>query len=297
MHQSIASSYFSFVRKSKTSERWTLPVNSTSKNSINSNGASFSLAKSLSNSWHRTVPTISPEVAAHSSTEPAEMMPPILSAQQETSISTRRKPNRLRKNSTDVAEIISGLCCDKCDGKHETASCPYYKRQRENHPDAQKGAWKKIGGTSNLPGAFISNARVAKQPGDGSCLFHSMSYGLRDGTGANHLREEICSFILRNPHLEISETPISEWVRWDSGTSVSDYIQRMARGAWGGGIEMATVSKMKSVNVHVYERYRGGFKRISAFDYPESPETKKIIRVLYCGGVHYGIVSCSFIFC
>jgi len=52
---------------------------------------------------------------------------------------------------------------------------------------------------------------------------------------------------------------------------------------------MATLSKMKRVNVHVYERGRNGsFKRISAFDYPDSPETRKTVRVLYCGGVHYG---------
>ena len=41
--------------------------------------------------------------------------------------------------------------------------------------------------------------------------------------------------------------------------------------------------------MHVYERdgRTGGFKRISAFDYPVKPDTRKIIRVLYRGGVHY----------
>ena len=38
------------------------------------------------------------------------------------------------------------------------------------------------------------------------------------------------------------------------------------------------------VNIHVYERRRGGFKRISCFDVP-SP--KAILHVLYCGGIHY----------
>lgn len=54
---------------------------------------------------------------------------------------------------------------------------------------------------------------------------------------------------------------------------------------------MACVSQMKSCNIHVYERSREGFKRISAFDYPENPERMPVIRVLYCGGVHYGKVS------
>lgn len=38
------------------------------------------------------------------------------------------------------------------------------------------------------------------------------------------------------------------------------------------------------MNVHIYERRRGGFKRISCFDV-KSP--KATVHVLYCGGVHY----------
>jgi hypothetical protein len=110
-----------------------------------------------------------------------------------------------------------------------------------------------------------------------------------------------------NPTLRIADTPLADWVKvwvmthvallpcvtlkfqWDSGgSSVSAYARKMSSSAWGGGIEMATVSKMKGVNVHVYEQTYGGFKRISAFDHEESPETKPIVRVLYGGGVHYG---------
>ena len=152
-----------------------------------------------------------------------------------------------------------------------------------------------MGGTSNLPHAIVSSssARVIKQPGDGSCLFHSMSYGLKDGSNASALRASICDFIRKNPTLRISDTPLSDWVKWDSGTSVSDYASRMSRGSWGGGIEMASVSKMKGVNVHVYERCSGGFKRISAFDHPDNAESRKVVRVLYCGGVHYDALVLS----
>lgn len=51
---------------------------------------------------------------------------------------------------------------------------------------------------------------------------------------------------------------------------------------------MAAVSKMFGTNVHVYEQCGSTFKRISAFDAEESPETKPVVRVLYGGGVHYG---------
>jgi len=187
--------------------------------------------------------------------------------------------------STTTSSKPKVLCCDKCDGKHETENCPYYKKKREDHPDAQKN--RQIGGTSSLPGNILRNARVVRQPGDGSCLFHSMSYGLRGGN-ASTLRSEICNFIRSNPNFLISDTPLKDWVKWDSGCSVEEYARTMSRGSWGGGIEMACTMALKGVNVHVYERSNsGGFKRISAFDHPDNPAGRPVIRVLYCGGVHY----------
>jgi len=58
-----------------------------------------------------------------------------------------------------------------------------------------------------------------------------------------------------------------------------------------GGIEMACLSKLKDCNVHVYERTGPQYKRISAFDHPVDPERKPVIRVLYCGGVHYDAIE------
>jgi hypothetical protein len=171
-----------------------------------------------------------------------------------------------------------------------TESCPYFKKEREDHPDAKKHK-SKIGGISKLPGEFYSNARIARQPGDGSCLFHSLSYGLSDGSSATSLRREISDFIINNPEYEISETPLTKWVEWDTSMSPKQYAASIARGQWGGGIEMAIVSALRNVNIHVYERQfsiLGGVKRISAFDHPLEPEKKKVIRVLYCGRNHYG---------
>lgn len=122
-----------------------------------------------------------------------------------------------------------------------------------------------------------------------------MSYGLGQGYSASRLRNEICNFVRNNPNLLICDTPLKDWVRWDSNSSVDDYCRRMSRGGWGGGIEMAALSQMKQVNVHVYERSGVGFKRISAFDFHPNAEHRPIIRVLYQGGVHYGIPY-SFLF-
>jgi hypothetical protein len=137
-------------------------------------------------------------------------------------------------------------------------------------------------------GALLRTAKIVPQPGDGSCLFHSMSYGIRDKSNATSLRRDICSYIQHHPLTPICDTPLSDWVDWDSGTSCSDYARKMSYGAWGGGIEMACMSRLKDCNVHVYESLRsGGFKRISAFDNPIDPQLKRNVRVLYRGGVHY----------
>jgi hypothetical protein len=114
-----------------------------------------------------------------------------------------------------------------------------------------------------------------------------MSYGLKDGSAAGSLRSDICSFIQNNPTFSICDTPLSDWVKWDSQESCASYARRMSRSGWGGGIEMACVAQIRKVNVHVYEKSSSGYKRISAFDYSSSPERRPTVRVLYCGGVHY----------
>ena len=53
--------------------------------------------------------------------------------------------------------------------------------------------------------------------------------------------------IAGNPDLEICETPMKDWVKWDSNASVSVYARRISRAGWGGGIEMAACSRMKKV--------------------------------------------------
>ena len=131
-----------------------------------------------------------------------------------------------------------------------------------------------------------SAARVVRQPGDGSCLFHSLSFGLRDGSSAASLRRQIAEFISANPSLMISDSPLKDWIQWDSNSTVGAYSRRIAQtGVWGGGIEMAAVSHLKGVNVFVYEQKGGAFKRISSFEGPNARE--KPVRVLYGGGVHY----------
>lgn len=183
------------------------------------------------------------------------------------------------------------LCCDKCDGRHATEACPHFKKDRESHPDGQKNFYKALGGDSSLPGKRILSARVIRQPGDGNCLFHSMSFGLGD-CNATSLRLEICEFIRRHPNFKICETTLQDWIKWDSRTTCSEYARKMSRGSWGGGIEMAVCSRIRKVNIHVYQKKSStGYTRISAFDYPENAQKRPTLRILYQGGVHYDALS------
>lgn len=190
--------------------------------------------------------------------------------------------------------------CDKCDGPHETQKCPHFRKARSKHKDA----WGEYGRSKSCPAGLLEsedeappvlrNATVVKQPGDGSCLFHSLSYGLQDNSTAQELRKEISGYLAKHPDLKISDTSLKDWIKYDTGGGLKYYITRMSRSrsssrSWGGGIEIAAFSKMKNVNVHVYERCTEGFKRISAF---ESADALKTVSVLYQGRMHYDALVC-----
>lgn len=174
-------------------------------------------------------------------------------------------------------------------GPHETDRCPHFKRARERHQDAWTAYGKKGSKDSSGDGApIVRNARVVPQPADGSCLFHSLSYGLSDRSTASSLRRDISGYIAKNPDMRIADTAIKDWIRYDSDDSVQSYAQRMADGTpWGGGIEMAALTRMRNVNVHVYEKCRDGYRRISAFD---CPNAQKTVTVLYQGRMHYDAI-------
>lgn len=187
------------------------------------------------------------------------------------------------------AAPAAGAVCDKCDSsRHVTADCPHFRKGRENHPDALRRR-KALSGLGSSGGkGMVSSARVVRQPGDGSCLYHSMAYGLGGGASAASLRREIAAFVAANPTLAIADSPLSDWVQWDSGSSVVSYAKRQAVGGWGGGIEMACCSRLKRVSIHVWERSpRGGYKRISCFD---CPGATKVVNIIYQGGVHYDAI-------
>mmetsp|Transcript_115436 Transcript_115436/g.203857 ORF Transcript_115436/g.203857 Transcript_115436/m.203857 type:complete len:444 (-) Transcript_115436:120-1451(-) len=195
-----------------------------------------------------------------------------------------------------AAKSAKPITCDKCDGPHATDACPHYRKAREQHKDAWVNYGKKHPCTMGSDGGnfFLkrNDARIVPQPGDGSCLFHSLCFGLKQVQknfrwDAITLRRELARFVQEHPQLEIAGDTLEEWVRWDANKSCDQYASKMAHTGWGGGVEMAACSHLKRVNVHVYEqRGHGQFKRISCFNFPRIKDAPTL-HVLYQGRMHF----------
>ena len=130
--------------------------------------------------------------------------------------------------------------CDKCDGAHATAACPHFRKSRDAHPDAQRRAGGGLGGLGGGVPLRLRRGRVAGQPGDGSCLFHSLRFGLQKGGGGGGggggghlpttqgLRRELAQWVAQNSQRKIAETPLALWVKWDSGQTPQSYADSSA---------------------------------------------------------------------
>lgn len=121
--------------------------------------------------------------------------------------------------------------------------------------------------------------RVVAQPADGSCLFHSIAYGLNNGTTGDELRKQIAAFIRQYPKEKIADTTVEDWVKFATGQSIHGYAQRLGQPrTWGGALELALSAKLIQVNIHVYERrLQGGFNCITTFHIPEATYTVHIV--------------------
>lgn len=131
------------------------------------------------------------------------------------------------------------------------------------------------------------DARVVRQPGDGSCLFHSLSCCLADGSDARSLRKEIVDYITSNPKTAIASLNLEDWVMFDCGETVETYAAQLSEGAWGGAIEIEVFVRLKELSVHVYEKSHRGYKRICTFGTDEMAGT---VNLLYQGRKHYDVL-------
>lgn len=104
--------------------------------------------------------------------------------------------------------------------------------------------------------ATTTLARLMRQPGDGSCFFHSVGHHL--GVDASTLRRRTVDWMRQHLDVDINGTPLATWLSWES-TDAQTYLDRMASGGeWGGATEMAVLARMHpTLSFHVFRRVRG----------------------------------------
>jgi hypothetical protein len=235
----------------------------------------------------------------------------------------QKAPNKATAVPVPLTAALTGPC-DKCDGPHHEDVCPHFKgKSRENHRDATEKYNKKskavtARGHSDMVSLEkeesdpyeelkCNDVQVIGQPGDGSCLFHSLSCCLNWARGerknghvsytAGKMRLDIENYIATHPMETIGGTAISDWILWDSQVSVNVYTERMRYGnSWGGAIEIAVCARLLGVVVQVYERKRSDkYTRISRFeacvdgndDMKDESGVHGILNILYGGRCHY----------
>ena len=104
--------------------------------------------------------------------------------------------------------------CDKCDGEHETETCPFYPNPPENHIDATMHKGEK---PMCVPDTVLPfTVQVIPQEGDGNCAFHAMAHIINKCEGKHvegtQLRAEAAEFIHHHKQLQFQGKTIQEWI-------------------------------------------------------------------------------------
>lgn len=130
---------------------------------------------------------------------------------------------------------------------------------------------------------FVSKHEMkrVRQPSDGSCLFHALSFHLGSGIDGWSLRKAICKKIRKYPDMDFDGTSLREWIKLDSGLTLEEYVAEIEHGAWGGEIELSVFAKVTGLTVRVYEPLPGGYQQTCCFE-PAS-RTKGVVDVLFLG--------------
>jgi hypothetical protein len=103
---------------------------------------------------------------------------------------------------------------------------------------------------------MIKKAIATNVPGDGSCLFHAISYPIKGLTGLL-LKDITANIIERHPEEKLHGVSVLEWIQWDNETSFSisaeTYAKKLRGGLWGGALEMTIIASILNLNIFVYK--------------------------------------------
>ena len=128
-----------------------------------------------------------------------------------------------------------------------------------------------------------------------SCLFDSMYSLLRQHgiyfKDSNILRQKIVKFMRDNPTYSLGSETIENWIKMvseDMNTNSENYMQNMSHtSTWGGGMEMAVMSKIFNIKIIVIGR--GSQNVLAEFDCTSGNAEAKF--TLHWTGSHYTPVN------
>ena len=148
---------------------------------------------------------------------------------------------------------------------------------------AVRGSQQDVTGEEDFPKR--QHLKVVRMPPDGSCGFHSIAYGLNDGSTAESIREEVTTYIKNHPTDEINGTTLKDWICYDTDekTTPQMYAKRMAnKTEYGGGIELAVVCIIKKVTIQVYGKDATGVvRKYTEFKHGGNDQTQQNIDILF----------------
>ena len=171
--------------------------------------------------------------------------------------------------------------CDRCNGFHPSAECPHFQYLRGEHPDAKPlpPGDRPLPTTASTP-QVEAGGRLIKQPADGSCLYHALSYGagrlgLRKPS-ATDLRRSLAQWARDNERLRVAGKTLRTWLHWETGgtESFASYVAAQAESGWGGVLEIIGAAHHFHATVAVWVPVaRGRFSQTAVFA-PDGVEVK-----------------------
>eukprot|EP00754_Rhynchopus_humris_P021647 Rhum_TRINITY_DN14753_c12_g1::Rhum_TRINITY_DN14753_c12_g1_i1::g.118478::m.118478 len=168
-----------------------------------------------------------------------------------------------------------GVRCDKCDGRHLSADCTVYPKDREEHPDAQKAAAQPKKQKQDVTISSLS-ASFKKHPADNHCLYHALCFGFKHPVKHTELRAQLARWVLSNLNTVcISGRPMVQYLAGEyPNDTPQEYAALMESSTrWGGMPELTGCAILHQTNIRVWERESrqlARYKLISVFSpHPE----------------------------
>lgn len=138
----------------------------------------------------------------------------------------------------------------------------------------------------------LDGVKVYKAPADGNCFFHSVAHQLHD------LNPSLNQQMIRDACADYLQSTDDYNDVLETGNDVldkPDYIQALKTRLWGGHLEMTFIQngcldKLIHSQPLVFTVFKPEGKqlvRYNGIEVPNDPTTRRPIRLLYTGGVHY----------